>query len=276
MGFSLDSLNPFDSGHVLDFSGNSGWQGVGNSLGLGQAPGQTPYQVNQGAFQNPAGNFGPQLGGAIGGFRGAAGGPVTAAASPYTAQGTQGQLGLAGTYAAMAAGQGPSLADVQAKQQGASNLQQAESMLGSSRGAGSPAAAQLSAANALTGGQQQVAQNAVQGRTAEEMGALGAMGGLYGNVSGTGLAQQGQQNQVAQGNQANTLAVQNAYLQALAAQNAQQQQGAMAGQQLGAQSGLGYGQLASQDYNQSAGRRQQFLGSMMQGGAGVASAALGA
>lgn len=262
---SYDQIGNWASGALND---------AGNALGLGQAPGQTPYAVNQGAFQNPAGNFGPQLGSALGGYRGAANQPVTAAASPYVsgAGGGLGQLGQ--SYAAMAAGQGPSLANVQAQQQGASNLAQAESMLGSARGAGSPAAAQLAARNALTQGQQQVAQNAVQGRTAEELGALGGMGSAYGALGGLGTTVTGQQNQIAQGNQANNLAVQNAYLQALAQQNAQQQQGAMAGQQLGAQNAIGYGQLQSGNYNQAAGRRQQFLGSLMQGGAGVMAAAL--
>src|SRR5262249_51846541 len=143
-----------------------------------------------------------------------------------------------------------------------------ESMLGSARGAGNPAVAQLAARNAAAQGQQQIAQNAVAGRTAEELGALGGMGGAYGALGGLGTTVTGQANQVGQGNQALQAAVQQQYLQALMAQNAQQQAGAQAGQQLGAENALGYAGLASQNYNTGADRRSKFLGSILQGGAG--------
>ena len=91
----------------------------------------------------------------------------------------------------MAAGQGPSAATVAAQQQGQQNLQSAESMLGSARGAGNPAQAQLAARTAQAVGANQVTQNAVTGRTNEEMAAMGAAGGLYGNVAGQGLQSAG-------------------------------------------------------------------------------------
>lgn len=241
---------------------------VAQTFGLGSPPPniQAPYQVNQSAFQNPLAGYadvGRQLGGALGGYTHGAYQPVNAAASPYTGAGAGGQLGVANTLGSIGAGTGPSLANVQAGQQGASNLAQTESMLGSARGAGSPAAAQLGAQNALMSGQQQIAQNAIQGRTAEELGALGAAGGQYGQVAQTGLGQQGQANAVGQGNAALNAQVQTNYLQALAAQNAQQQAGAIAGQNLGAQNALGYSQLASGNYNAQAGRATQDFGAVL-------------
>ena len=157
--------------------------------------------------------------------------------------GTAGQLGLAQQYQQMAAGNGPSLATVTAQQQGAANLAASESMLGSARGAGNPAQAQLAARNAQTQGAQQVAANAVTGRTNEELGAMNAAGGLYGNVAGQGLTQAqaqqqlgeynaGQANQVAMGNQANTLAANTNLLTNYSNQGLAQQQGAIQNEQL--------------------------------------------
>lgn len=253
------------------------WQPLGaNSMGTSTNPDalgtgmyvSPDYNINPNAFQNPLGNTAPQLGAAISGVTGAAP-QVTAASSPYTASGAGGQLGLAGQYGAMAKGMGPSMANVQAQQQGASNLAGAESMLGSARGAGSPATAQLGAQNALASGQQQVAQNAVQGRTAEELGAMSSQGNLLGSVAGTGIAQQGQQNQVAQGNQATQQQAQLAQLHALQAQNAQQQAGAQAGQQLQVQQQLGLGQIGSQAYNNAAQNNAKLTGSLFSGVSGL-------
>jgi hypothetical protein len=173
----------------------------------------------------------------------------------------------------MAAGQGPSLANQQAQQQGASNLAGAESMLGSARGAGSPAAAQLGAQNALTQGQQQVAQNAVQGRTAEELGALSAQGQTLGALGGLGQTQTGQQNQIGLANQQAQQQAQLAQLQALAQQNAQQQQGAQAGQQLGVQQQLGLGQIGAVAYNNAANANRQLTGSLFSGFSGLGAVA---
>lgn len=240
--------------------GNSNNPGA---LGTGQyvAP---SYNIQLGAFNNP--NFTPgAYNQAAAGFLGNTTGGVQAAASPYTAQGAQGQLGLAHQYAQMAAGNGPSLANVQAQQQGAQNLAGAESMLGSARGAGSPAAAQLAAQQAQAMGGQQVAQNAVQGRTAEELAAMQAQGGLLGSVAGTGLAQQGQQNMVAQGNQANNLAAQTSYLGSLGAQGLQQQEGQIQGQQLGVQQQLGLDQVQQQAYAAAAKGGSNLIGSALSG-----------
>ena len=248
---------------------NSASQGGGPGfLGTGQYVTQN-YAIDPNAFQNPLGSVAPQLGSAINAAPGA-GGTVTAATSPYTGTAGAGLGALAGTYGQMAAGQGPSLANVQAQQQGATNLAGAESMLGSARGAGSPAAAQLAAQNALAQGQQQVAQNAVQGRTAEELGALSAQGSTLGALGGLGQAQQGQTNQVAQGNQQVQQAAQLAQLQALIGQNQQQQQGAQAGQQLGVQQQLGLGQIGEVAYNNAAQANAKLSGSLLQGLAGLA------
>jgi hypothetical protein len=259
-----NSGNPIgDLGHTL-----------GDITGTNAAPDdvQSPYKVNYGAFNNPAGSFAPQLGSALGGYTQNAYQPISAATSPYTSAAGAGLGSLAGTYGSMAAGQGPSLATLQAQQQGAQNLAATESMLGSARGAGNPAAAQLAARNAQAQGQQQIAQNAIQGRTAEELGALSGLGSTYGALGGLGTTVQGQQNQIGLGNQALNAQVQNQYLQALAQQNAQQQQGAIAGQQLGAQNALGYSQLQSGNYQAQQQRKANLLGGLMQGGAGLAAA----
>jgi hypothetical protein len=212
---------------------------------------------------------------------------ATAAGGDLTGynQGMQGQLGLAGQYQQMAAGNGPSLAAVQAQQQGAQNLAATESMLGSARGSGNPAAAQSAAADAQAQGQQQIAQNAVAGRTQEELGALGAASGLYGNIAGQGLQQQslgqnlnmfnaGQQNQIGMSNQQNQLAANNAYLQALAGINAQQQQGQIAGQQLAANTQLGQENIQNSAYNNAANQNSKIFGSLMSGAGSIAGAFL--
>ena len=184
----------------MDSSGSAGGPSI---LGTGMyvAP---QYNINPSQFNNP--NYQP---GAYqtqaNRYLGATTQPVIAqtagpASTGTTNTGINGELGVAGQYGTMAAGGGPSLATVTAGQQGAQNLQGAESMLGSARGAGNPAAAQLAAKGALTTGQQQVAQNAVTGRTNEELGALGAEGGLYSNVAGQGTNQQQVSNQLSEYN----------------------------------------------------------------------------
>jgi hypothetical protein len=233
-----------------------------------------PYNINQQAFNNPAGAFAGQLGMQLGqtgagSFVANAGGPIQANTNAATTAGINGQLGLANTYGQMAAGNGPSLANVQAQQQGQQNLAAAQSMLGSARGAGDPAAAQLAARNALTQGQQQVAQNAVQGRTAEELGALSAQGGLYGSVAGQGLQASGQANQIAQGNQATNLAANTTQLGAQQAADLAQQQGSIAGQQLGVQSQLGNSQIQSTAFNNAAQANTKLAGAALQGAGGL-------
>lgn len=256
---------------------NASANGGPNILGGGmyQAP---PIAINQGAFNNAAGGAaGSALNGIIPNYLGATTAPVTAAqaapASPTAAYGTAtgGLSSLAGTYGAMAAGQGPSLATVTAQQQGAANLAGAESMLGSARGAGSPAAAQQAAANAQATGGQQVAANAVAGRTQEELGALGALGNTYGTLGSLGNAQQGltqqqqqfnaqQQNQIGLANQANTSQQYNQYGQLVAGVAGQQQQGQIAGQQLAANTSVQQQQIAANAYANSAANNNKIFG----------------
>lgn len=248
--------------------------------------------VNQDAFNNPVGaQAGQQLGSELNNYLANTTQNVTAAQAAYGdqsvyKQGLAGETNLANQYAQMAAGNGPSLAAVQAKQQGAANLAATESMLGSARGAGNPAAAQLAARNAAASGQQQVAQNAVMGRTQEELGAMGAEGGLYGNIAGQGLNEQklqqainqfnaGAQNQVAMGNQANTLAANTNYMGELGRQNLAQQEGQIAAQQLNAQTQLGQEQIQAQAWENAAKQNAGLLGSGASGvGTGVGMLAL--
>lgn len=267
-------------------NGGASVSGGPSILGTGMYQGSA-INIDPGAFNNPVGvQAGQQLSGELGSYLGSTTQPVTAAQatggpnSQY-AGGIAGQQALAAQYGQMAAGQGPSLATVQAQQQGAQNLQNNLAMLGSARGAGNPAAAQQAASNAQATGQQQIAQNAVAGRTQEELSALGAQGGLYGNIAGQGLQQQqlqqglsqfnaGQANQIGMGNQQNTLAANQSYAQLLSQINAQQQQGQIAGQQLSAQTQLGQQQLEAGAYNNSAQNTQKAVSGIVQGAAGVA------
>ena len=250
-----------------NFSPSTGGQSPDSLTGMGtyQANG---FNIDPNAFNNPLGNTAPALGNAFSNYLGNTTAPVNASTaagvnSPAYNEGIGGQLGLANTYQNMAAGGGPSLATQTAQQQGQAGLAGTESMLGSARGAGDPAAAQLAARNAQAQTSQNVAQNATIGRTNEELGALGAAGGLYGNVAGQGLQSQGlgqannqfnagQTNQVGLANQSNNLTAQQNYLQALEQQNQQQQQGQIQGQQLGVQNNLGLNQIQSSAFNNSA------------------------
>lgn len=232
-------------------------------LGTGQYT-AAPININGQAFGNglagtaiPAGNQ------AITNYLGNTTGQVQAASSPYTAGAGAGLTSLAGQYGQLAAGQGPSVANVAAQQQGAANLQSAESMLGSARGAGNPAAAQQAARNAQAQGAQQIAGNAVMGRTQEELGALGALGNTYGALGSLGQGQQQQANQVAMGNQANNLAANTNYLGALTGVAGQDQQGQIAGQQLAANTALGQQQVASQAYNNAAQNNNKAFGQVL-------------
>jgi hypothetical protein len=272
---------------------SGGYSGTGaptnggpNILGGGMYQG-APINVNQNAFNNPVGvQAGQALSGLLPNFIGGTTSGVNAAtaaggnASGYNA-GIAGQLGLAQQYQQMAAGNGPSAASVQAQQQGQQNLAATESMLGSARGSGNPAAAQQQAANAQTSGQQQVAQNAVAGRTQEELGAMGAASGLYGQIGSQGLQEQGmgqslnqfnagQQNQIGLANQQNTSQQYNNYLQSLQGINQQQQQGQIAGQQLAAQTQLGQEQIQANAYNNAANQNSKLTGSVLSGGSGLA------
>ena len=247
-----------------------------NILGMGQyQPGAIP--INGQAFGNPlAGAAVPAGQAEIGNFLGNTTQGVTAASSPYTSQAGAGLGGLAGQYAALAAGQGPSAATVAAQQQGGANLAATESMLGSARGSGSPAAAQQAAADAQAQGAQQIAANTVAGRTQEELGALGGLGQTYGALGQLGTTVQGQQNQVGLGNQANVLGANTNYLGSLQGIAGQEQQGQIAGQNLYANNALGQQQVAAGAYNNAAqnnlGALKAVAGAAGAGAAGFSSA----
>lgn len=246
---------------------------------------QTPININDQAFNNP--NYVPgQYQEAYNNYLPNAAQDVNAATSgPASTGAARGsinqQLGLANQYANMAAGGGPSLASVTAQQQGEQGLKAAMSMLGSARGAGNPAAAQLAARQAQGNMQQQVAQNAVLGRTQEELAAMGAQAGVLGNVTGQQLQQQGvtnqagqfnatQQNAIAQGNQQNRLNAYTTGLGSAANQGLAQQQGLMGGQQLQAQTQLGMNKIGNDAYGNAAERQQRLAGGVIQGlGGGV-------
>jgi hypothetical protein len=120
---------------------------------------------------------------------------TTNAASVQAAQMNAGQYnqtfgqeqGLAGQLALQAQGMGPSVAQVTAQQQAGQNLQNQMAMLGSQRGSSNPAQAQMAAASAGAAAQQQAAQQAVLGRTQEELGAQQSYGSLL-----SGMNQQAQ------------------------------------------------------------------------------------
>ncbi len=264
-------------------TGNANFLGVGSFTPQG-------VNINDQAFTNP--NYVPgQYQTAYNNYLPNAAQNVTAAtatgAPTAPTSNTIGQqLGLANQYATMAAGGGPSLAAVTAQQQGDQGLKQAYGMLGSARGAGNPAAAQLAARQTQGQISNQVAQNATLGRTQEELAAMGAQGGLLGQAGGQQLQQQGitnqlgqfnagQQNQIAQGNQGNTL---NAYTQGLnsaATQGLAQQQGLMGGQQLNANTQLGLDQISANAYADAATRKARATAGIAQGVVGSIGAIAG-
>ena len=269
-----------------NFNTNIGSNQSPNILGMGTYNPQG-FNIDPNQFNNPLGNTAPALQNAYQNYLGSTTAPVqqqvsAATAAPQYAQGINGQLGLANTYQNMAAGQGPSLAAQTAQQQGQTALAGNLAMLGSARGAGDPAAAQLAARNAQANTGQQIAQNATLGRTNEELGALSAAGGLYGNVAGQGLQSQqigqannqfnaGQGNQLGVSNQANNLAAQSNYLNSLSGQNQLQAQGQQAAQQLGSQNQLGLDQIQNNAYQNSAANTQKVAGAALQGVTGLAS-----
>jgi hypothetical protein len=155
-------------------------------------------------------------------------------------------------------------------------------MLGSARGAGNPAQAQIAARTAQATGANSIAQNATLGRVNEQLGALSAAGGLYGNVAGEGLTQSGQDinqnqfnagqtNNINQGNQTANLNANTTLLGATEGQNANAMNAAMQGQNLGSRNTLGFDQIASSAYSDAAKRNAALAGSVMQGVGGLAS-----
>lgn len=271
-----------------------GYTAVGGNTSSTDPFGIGEYQVSPvysqtGAYNNPVGaQAGRQLSGELNTYLPNTTQNVTAAQAAggntknYNT-GTAGQLGLANKYNQMAAGNGPSAAAITAQQQGQANLAASESMLGSARGSGSPAAARIAARNAAATGQQQVARNAVAGRTQEELGAMNAAGSLYGNVASQGLNEQqlgaqsnqfnaGQQNQIAAGNQANTLAANTNYMNQLGTQNIAQQQGQIAEDEQSQQTQLAIQQQQAQSYQASQAANAKLTGSVFSAMGGAMSA----
>jgi hypothetical protein len=232
-------------------------------LGLGSQYQFNPYQINTQAYQNPVGNVAPAWQAAMGQYLGA-----NTSAAPTVAQTNlsqvnpayNGQMAVAEQYQNLANGRGPSMAAVQAQQQGQQNLQAALAAQGAARG-GNPATAAYNTQAQLGAINQQTAQNAVLGRTQEELGALQGAGSAYGAAAGTGLnsaqLQQAQslgQAGITQNQQQLNTGAWNNYLQQLYGQNSQQFAANQNLQQLQANQNLQYqqlaaGQLATQNSN---------------------------
>jgi hypothetical protein len=249
-------------------SSNTGTPGMFGT-GMYQAP---TFNIDSSAFVNP--NYQPgAYQNAANNYLGATTGNPLQAAQGSTPGAQAQQLGLANTYGNIANGTGPNPALAAAQQQGASNLQSAESMLGSARGAGNPAQAQLAARNAQSTGAQQVAANAVPAEANQALAALGQQANIYGTVAGQqqqlGLQNAAQQNAINQANQANTLQAQTNYLNNTAAQGLANQQGQIQGQQLGVQQQLGLGNIGNQAYQNAAANNQKLAGSILQGTSGI-------
>jgi len=273
------------------FGGLFGDASTPGVMGTGQFVAQ-PNTINQQAFQNPVGdqsqNWNSGMGNMLGATTGQAaqaGNTQLGAAQTYggaqigptaTYGGAQlngGQYnqvygqeqGLASQLGAQAQGLGPSVAQVTAQQQAGQNLQNQMAMLGSQRGSSNPALAQQAALNAGSSANQQAAQQAVLGRTQEELGAQQNLSALQGQMgsqatnfanANAGLAQQaGLANQGALN--ANNLAQAGMYQQAgLSNQQDINQFGLQQGQMNQAttaanlQQQLAQGQLNAQQYNE--------------------------
>jgi hypothetical protein len=131
-------------------------------------------------------------------------------------------------------GIGPSVAALQAKQQGDQNVAQQMAMLGSQRGASNSSLGMRQAMHAKAVADQQAVQAGVQGRAAEALSAqqqlTGALGGTQGQVMQGAQAQAG----LTQGvNLANQSAANQQMLQNAQFGNAQQLQNAQMGNQVG-------------------------------------------
>jgi hypothetical protein len=253
---------------------------IGGLMGNSQAQN---YQVDPNAFKNPVGD---QSGNWQQGMQKMLG--ATTGAAP-TAQGAQlnanqfnqsynQEGGLANQYAQMAQGKGPSVAQVTANQQAQGGLNNTLAALGSQSGSSNPALAQRAAIDAGANAQAQAASNAVQGRTQEEMGAMGAQAGLYGNMNQQAMgmananAQLNQQTQMAnlqsalQNKQINNQQY-NQYMQMLQQQNLAQFRGNQNQQQLNVQNALGQSAINVPE--------QEWFGNQMGQGFGQLSSGLG-
>lgn len=202
--------------------------------------------VNPAAFQNPVGNQASNWQQGMQNMLGAttgkapqmgyvnAGGPAQlgATATYGGAQMNGGQYNqtwgaqgnLANQLGAMAMGYGPSMAQVQAQQSAQQSLQNQMAMLGAQRGAGNPALAAYQAQQMGAQSMQQAAQQAVQGRTQEELGALQAQGSLLGNMNQEASQFAGNQAQLTQQAQLASMGAINAQNLAQAQMNQQQAQ----------------------------------------------------
>jgi hypothetical protein len=171
---------------------------------------------------------------------------MTSGAQLGTAQDQQlaaAQAKQANLLAAQATGQGPSVAEQQARQQAAQITAAQMAALGSQRGASNPALAQRQAATQGAAAQQQMAQTAALGRSQEAMAAqqqlTGALGGLRGQSQTTSQTQAQLAQQAGLANQST------------AAQYALANQQAMQQAQLANQSGINQFALQQGTMNQA-------------------------
>lgn len=120
---------------------------------------------------------------------------------------------------AQAQGRGPSLAEVQAKQQAQQNIANQMALIGSQRGSSNSALGLRQAQEAAATANQQAVQAGVQGRTAEELAAqqqlTGALSGTQGQVMQGAQAQAGlnQQTMLQQGSMNQQVQLQNQQVQ---------------------------------------------------------------
>lgn len=146
------------------------------------------------------------------------------------------QEALYSQFLAMSQGQGPSLAQGQLQQATDQNIRQAMALGQAQQGQGLGYASALrNIADQGAAARQQMAGQSALIRNQEQMQALGAMGGLGGQMMGGALQQQG----------------------------------------MGAQTALGYDQMRAQIEAQNQAAKRQFAGSILNAGGGLLSMAMG-
>lgn len=148
---------------------------------------------------------------------------------------TGGQIQQINNLNAQAHGQGPSLAEQQAKQVAQTNIANQAALIASQRGSSNSALGLRSAGEQGAAANQQAVQAAVQGRTAEELNAQQQLTGALGTAQGQTM--QGAQAQAALDQQTNAanIAARNAAMQQ---QGAMTQQTNLANAAQGEQTGL--------------------------------------
>ena len=259
-------------------SSNTGWGGQQSPGLFGNGTYQVnPYQINNAAFTNPAGTGASEYNTAMNNMLGAttsATAPSIGPASTSQGAGNIGQLGVANQEMNIANGNIPSLAAITAAQQGQQAQQANLSAMGSARGNANPALSNYILSNQNANVQNQVAQNAVAGKTAEQMQALSNASQSYSGVTQNQQfnAQQIQQNAIQQAQleaQQRGLNAQqyNDYISTRAQQLAQTMQASQAGQSLNANYNLGLNNTAAQAFESSAGHQ---IGGQLMGIAGGA------